>query len=160
MFELRLATQDDVPAIFSLVRALSEYEQLAHEMVGTEADLYKGLFGTPAYAEAIVAEVDGDIAGFALYFYNFSTFLMKPGIYLEDLFVLPKYRRQGIATALLKYLANHAVSQGCGRLEWSVLDWNEDAIAFYKRIGAILMDEWTGCRVMGDALVNLSKLPL
>ncbi len=153
---IRIATPDDVSDIFSLIRALSEYEKLAHELVGTEADLYKGLFGSPAYAEAIVAEVNGKVAGFALYFYNFSTFLMKPGVYLEDLFVSPDYRRQGIATDLLKYLANHALSKGCGRLEWSVLDWNESAITFYKRIGAILMDEWTGCRVTGNALEKLA----
>lgn len=155
---IRPATPDDVSAIFSLIQALSEYEKLAHEMVGTEKDLHSGLFGSPSYAESVVAEVDGAIAGFALYFYNFSTFLMKPGIYLEDLFVLPDYRRQGIATDLLKYLAGHALNKGCGRLEWSVLDWNESAITFYQRIGAVLMDEWTGCRVSGDALVNLSNL--
>ena len=154
---IRIATPDDVPTIHSLVKALSEYEKLAHEMVGTEADLHAGLFGARPYAEAVIAEVAGKPAGFALYFYNFSTFLMKPGVYLEDLFVLPEYRRRGIATDLLKYLATHALSQGCGRLEWSVLDWNEDAIAFYRRIGAVLMDEWTGCRVSGEALVNLSK---
>jgi GNAT superfamily N-acetyltransferase len=157
---LRIATPTDVPAIFSLVQALSEYEKLAHEMMGTEADLHLGLFGSRPYAEAVLAEVDEVPAGFALYFYNFSTFLMKPGIYLEDLFVLPAYRRQKIATTLLKHLAKHALSQGCGRLEWSVLDWNEDAIAFYKRIGAVLMDEWTGCRVSGDSLTTLSRLPL
>ncbi|MEL6814174.1 MAG: GNAT family N-acetyltransferase [Cyanobacteria bacterium J06598_3] len=154
---IRLATPEDVPAIFSLVKALSEYEKLAHEMVGTEADLHKGLFGERPYAEALVADVDGKAAGFALYFYNFSTFLMKPGIYLEDLFVHPDYRRQGIATALLQALASRAVDQDCGRLEWSVLDWNTDAITFYKRIGAVLMDEWTGCRVTGNALVELAK---
>jgi GNAT superfamily N-acetyltransferase len=155
---IRLATPHDVSAIFSLIQALSEYEKLAHEMVGTEADLHNGLFGEIAYAEAIVAEVDGQVAGFSLYFYNFSTFLMKPGVYLEDLFVLPEYRRQGIATELLKYLAAHALNKGCGRLEWSVLDWNESAITFYKRIGAVLLDEWTGCRVSGAALTRLSQL--
>ena len=127
-------------------------------MVGTPADLSQGLFGERPFAEAIVAEADGKTVGFALYFYNFSTFLMKPGIYLEDLFVSPDYRRQGMATALLQYLANHAVKQGCGRLEWSVLDWNESAIAFYQKIGAVLMDEWTGCRVAGEALVSLAKI--
>ncbi|KPQ35701.1 MAG: Acetyltransferase [Phormidesmis priestleyi Ana] len=154
---LRLATAEDVSAIFALIQALSEYEKLAHEMVGAEADLHRGLFGTPSYAESVVAEVNGQVVGFALYFYNFSTFLMKPGIYLEDLFVLPEYRRQGIATDLLKYLASRALSQGCGRLEWSVLDWNESAITFYQRIGAVLMDEWTGCRVTGAALENLAS---
>ena len=156
--EIRAAYPEDVSTIFALIQSLSEYEKLAHEMVGSEADLHDGLFGPTPYAEVIIAEVEGQAAGMALYFYNFSTFLMKPGIYLEDLFVSPEFRRQGIATALLKYLAAFALSKDCGRLEWSVLDWNEDAIAFYKRIGAILMDEWTGCRVSGDALVGLSKL--
>ncbi|MBE9064755.1 GNAT family N-acetyltransferase [cf. Phormidesmis sp. LEGE 11477] len=156
-YKIRSATPADVLAIFELITALSEYEKLAHEMVGTPEDLHQGLFAKKPVAEAIVAEVDGKTVGFALFFYNFSTFLMKPGIYLEDLFVSPDYRRQGIATGLLNYLANHAVEQGCGRLEWSVLDWNEDAITFYKKIGALLMDEWTGCRVTGKALVNLAK---
>ncbi|PZO23205.1 MAG: GNAT family N-acetyltransferase [Leptolyngbya foveolarum] len=156
--EIRPAYPEDVSTIFALIKSLSEYEKLAHEMVGSEADLHAGLFGPVPYAEVMIAEVDGQAAGMALYFYNFSTFLMKPGIYLEDLFVLPEFRRQGIATALLKHLAAFALSKDCGRLEWSVLDWNEDAIAFYKRMGAILMDEWTGCRVSGDALVGLSKL--
>ena len=154
--EIRPAYPEDVSTIFSLSKALSEYEKLAHEMVGSQADLHEGLFGAQPYAEVILAEVDGTPAGMALYFYNFSTFLMKPGIYLEDLFVLPEYRRQGVASALLKHLAESAVSKGCGRLEWSVLDWNEDAIAFYKRIGAVLMDEWTGCRVSGEALAKLA----
>ena len=110
--QIRPATPADVPAIFALSQALSEYEKLAHEMVGSEADLQRGLFGDRPYAEVMVAELDGKVVGSALYFYNFSTFLMKPGIYLEDLFVLPDYRRKGIATALLKQLAAHAVSQG------------------------------------------------
>lgn len=156
-YTIRSATPADIPDIFELVTALSEYEKLAHEMIGTPEDLDRGLFGQRPFAEAIVADADGKAVGFALYFYNFSTFLMKPGIYLEDLFVSPDYRRQGIATALLKYLANHAVEQGCGRLEWSVLDWNQSAITFYKQIGAVLMDEWTGCRVTGTALTNLAK---
>lgn len=156
--KVRLATPDDVSAIFAFSQALSEYEKLAHEMVGTEEDLHKGLFGKRPYVEAMVAEIDGTVVGSATYFYNFSTFLMKPGIYLEDLFVLPEYRRQGIATALLKHLANYAVSQGCGRFEWSVLDWNKDAIAVYKKLGAVLMDGWTVCRVDGEALTNLAKL--
>lgn len=156
-YKIRLATPKDVTAIFKLVTALSEYEKLAHEMVGTPEDLHQGLFGKKPFAEAIVAEFDGKTVGFALYFYNFSTFLMKPGIYLEDLFVSPDYRRQGIATGLLNYLANHAVEQGCGRLEWSVLDWNEDAISFYRNIGAVLMEEWTGCRLTGENLLNFAK---
>lgn len=156
--EIRAAYPEDVSTIFALIKALSEYEKLAHELVGSEADLHEGLFGAMPYAEVVIAEVDGQAAGMALYFYNFSTFLMKPGIHLEDLFVLPEFRRRGVATALLKHLAAFALSKDCGRLEWSVLDWNEDAIAFYKRIGAVLMDEWTGCRVSGEALVGLSKL--
>lgn len=158
---IRPATPADVPAILSLCKLLAEYEKLAHEMVGTEADLHNGLFGDapgkPSPASALIAEVEGTAVGTAIYFYNFSTFLMKPGIYLEDLFVLPDYRRRGIATALLKALANLAVEQGCGRLEWSVLDWNENAIALYKEMGAIMMDEWTGCRVTGKALENLAN---
>lgn len=153
---IRLATPQDVAALFSFSQLLSEYEKLAHEMVGTQSDLHNALFGDRPFAEAIVAERDGKVVASATYFYNFSTFLMKPGIYLEDLFVLPDYRRLGIATELLTFLARRAVEQGCGRLEWSVLDWNESAITFYKRIGAILMDEWTGCRVTGEALTNLA----
>lgn len=156
-FKVRQASSEDVSAIFALIQALSEYEKLAHEMVGSEEHLQAGLFGPRPYAEVLVAEVEEKVVGMALYFYNFSTFLMKPGIYLEDLFVLPGYRRQGIATALLIALARQAVEQGCGRLEWSVLDWNESAIAFYKRIGAVLMDEWTGCRLTGNALVKLAE---
>ena len=166
---IRPATPADVPAIFSFCQLLAEFEQLSHEMVGTEADLHNGLFGgasdhrsekaadKPSPARALIAEVDGKAVGAAIYFYNFSTFLMKPGIYLEDLFVLPDYRRQGIATALLKALAMRAVAQGCGRLEWSVLDWNKNAIALYKEMGAVMMDEWTGCRVTGDALEKLAN---
>lgn len=156
-FKVRQASSEDVSAIFALIQALSEYEKLAHEMVGSEEHLQAGLFGPRPYAEVLVAEVEEKVVGMAFYFYNFSTFLMKPGIYLEDLFVLPGYRRQGIATALLIALARQAVEQGCGRLEWSVLDWNESAIAFYKRIGAVLMDEWTGCRLTGNALVKLAE---
>jgi len=155
---IRAATPDDVSTIFSFSRMLSEYEKLAHEMVGTEESLQKALFGDRPYVEAFVAEVEGKVVGSTLFFYNFSTFLMKPGIYLEDLFVLPDYRRRGIATALLKHLANYAVSQGCGRFEWSVLDWNKDAIAVYKKLGAVLMDGWTVCRVDGEALSALAQL--
>ncbi len=154
---IRPATPDDVGAIFSFSQLLSEYEKLAHEMVGTQADLHRGLFGERPYVEAFVAQVDKQVVASATYFYNFSTFLMKPGIYLEDLFVLPEYRRRGIATALIKHLANHALKQGCGRLEWSVLDWNVDAIAVYKKLGAVLLDEWTVCRVSGDALQQLAE---
>ena len=154
---IRPATPSDVEAIFSFCRLLAEYEKLSHEMVGTKEDLHRSLFGDRAHVKVLIAEKGDAAVGSAIYFYNFSTFLMKPGIYLEDLFVLPDYRRQGIASALLKALAKQAVNEGCGRLEWSVLDWNESAITFYKRIGAILMDEWTGCRVTGDALIKLAS---
>ncbi|MEM9152613.1 MAG: GNAT family N-acetyltransferase [Cyanobacteria bacterium P01_F01_bin.3] len=161
---IRPATPDDVATIFHFSQLLSEYEKLAHEMVGTQEDLHRALFGERPYVEAFVAQWDDgknergndNVVASATYFYNFSTFLMKPGIYLEDLFVLPEYRRKGIATALLKHLANHAITQGCGRFEWSVLDWNVDAIAVYKKMGAVLMDDWTVCRVDGDALVKLA----
>ena len=158
MLSIRPATPEDVATIFRFSQLLSEYEKLAHEMVGTQADLHKALFGARPYVEAFVAELNSEVVASATYFYNFSTFLMKPGIYLEDLFVLPDYRRQGIATALLKHLASHALAQGCGRFEWSVLDWNVDAIAVYKKLGAVLMDDWTVCRVDGEALNALAKL--
>ncbi|MEL6351070.1 MAG: GNAT family N-acetyltransferase [Cyanobacteria bacterium J06627_28] len=153
---IRPATPDDVSTIFSFSQLLSEYEKLAHEMVGTEAGLYEGLFGERPYVESFVAQVDDKVVASATYFYNFSTFLMKPGIYLEDLFVLPDYRRRGIATALLQHLAKHALAQGCGRFEWSVLNWNVDAIAVYKKLGAVLMEDWTVCRVDGKALQALA----
>lgn len=155
---IRLATPADVPEIFRFSQLLSEYEKLAQEMVGTQEDLHNALFGERAFVESFVAEIDNKVVASATYFYNFSTFLMKPGIYLEDLFVLPDYRRQGIATALLKNLARHALSQGCGRFEWSVLDWNKDAIAVYKKLGAVMMQDWTVCRVDGDALTALGTL--
>ena len=156
-FNIRPATPTDVSPMFSLCKLLAEYEKLAHEMVGTERDLYEGLFGKHAHTQAFVAETEGKVVGLAIYFHTFSTFLMKPGIYLEDLFVLPDYRRKGIATALIKALAQQAIEEGCGRLEWSVLDWNESAIAVYKGLGAVMMDEWTGCRVAGDALAQLAS---
>lgn len=150
--EIRSATPDDVPTLFALVQALAEYEKLSHEVVGTPEDLQVHLFGERPYAEAVVARVDGQAAGFALFFHNFSTFLMQPGLYLEDLFVLPSYRQQGIGKALLIYLGKLALARGCGRFEWSVLDWNEPAIAFYQRMGAEIKPEWQLCRITGDAL--------
>ncbi|NJL87861.1 MAG: GNAT family N-acetyltransferase [Leptolyngbyaceae cyanobacterium SM1_1_3] len=152
---IQSAAPEDVPRLFELVRALAEYEKLAHEVTGTTADLHNHLFGDRPYAEALIAKVEGNTVGFALFFHNFSTFLMKPGIYLEDLFVLPAYRRQGIAKALLTQLAQLALERGCGRLEWSVLDWNTPAIDFYQRLGAEIKPEWQCCRVTGAALENL-----
>jgi GNAT superfamily N-acetyltransferase len=149
---LRPATPADIPTLVALIQALSEYEQLAHEVTGRPEDLGHYLFGDRPYAEAVLAELDGSVAGMALYFYNFSTFLMKPGLYLEDLFVLPRYRRQGVGQALFRYLGQLAVAQGCGRFEWSVLDWNTPAIEFYQRMGADLKPEWQLCRLTGDAL--------
>jgi len=153
---LRPATLADVDTVFDLVKALAEYENLAHAVTGNADLLKQHLFGARPFAEVILAEVAGKAAGFALFFYNYSTFLTRPGIYLEDLFVLPDYRRMGIATSLLSYLAERAVAEGCGRFEWSVLDWNEPAIAFYKRMGADILPDWRICRVTGDALTELA----
>ncbi|MGA7936441.1 MAG: GNAT family N-acetyltransferase [Kovacikia sp.] len=155
LINLRSATRIDLPVLFQLIQALAAYEKLSHAVTGNLALLEQHLFGSRPYAEAILAELDGQAVGFALFFYNYSTFLTKPGIYLEDLFVLPAYRRQGIAKALLNYLAQRAVAEDCGRLEWSVLDWNESAIAFYTKIGASILPDWRICRITGDALENL-----
>ena len=150
------ATPEDVPALFQLVTALADYEKLTHEVIGTPEQLAQHLFGDRPYAEAILARVESKPVGFALFFHNFSTFLMKPGIYLEDLFVMPDYRGYGIGKALLRALGQLAVERDCGRLEWMVLDWNEPAIAFYKRMGAEIKVEWELCRVTGDALNQLA----
>ncbi|MGD1859055.1 MAG: GNAT family N-acetyltransferase [Leptolyngbyaceae cyanobacterium] len=147
----------DVEAIHRLILALAEYEKLAHEVTGSIDDLTAHLFGDRPYAEALVARVDDAAVGFALFFHNYSTFLMKPGIYLEDLFVLPDHRGQGIGKALLQYLGKLAVDRGCGRLEWNVLDWNSPAIAFYERMGAEIKPEWQLCRVTGEALQDLAQ---
>ncbi|MDX2097541.1 MAG: GNAT family N-acetyltransferase [Leptolyngbyaceae cyanobacterium bins.59] len=157
LLHLRSATIADVPTIFSLVQALADYEKLSHEVTGTEALLKEHLFGDRPYVEAVLAEWKGQPVGFALFFYNYSTFLTKPGIYLEDLFVLPDYRSKGIGKALITHVATLAVERGCGRLEWSVLDWNEPAIGFYRRMGADILPDWRICRVTGDALINLSN---
>jgi GNAT superfamily N-acetyltransferase len=154
---LRAATPADVPTLFRLIMALADYEKLTHEVTGSEAALEQTLFGDRTYAEAILAELNGQTAGFALFFHNYSTFLTQPGIYLEDLFVLPEYRRRGIGRAILTYLAQLAVERGCGRFEWSVLDWNEPAIAFYRRMGANVLPDWRICRVTGEALTQLAN---
>ena len=152
---LRPAEPGDVPTVLDLITGLAEYEHLAEEMVATETDLVEALFGPEPVVEVTLAELDGISAGFALYFYNFSTFLGKRGIYLEDLFVRPAHRGKGVGKALLVYLANLARERDCGRLEWSVLDWNEPAIGFYRSLGAVAMDEWTVNRVSGEALAAL-----
>lgn len=153
---LRLATESDVPLILDFIHGLAEYEKLAHEVVADADTLRASLFGDRRVAEVIIAEYKNEPAGFALFFHNFSTFLGRPGVYLEDLFVLPELRGKGIGQELLSCLARIAVDRGCGRLEWSVLDWNEPAIRFYRRLGAESMDEWTVFRVTGEALDKLA----
>jgi GNAT superfamily N-acetyltransferase len=141
-FLIRAATPADVPEILRLIRELAVYEKLEHMAVGTDATLRESLFGAQPAAEAIVAEVEGRAVGFALYFTTFSTFLCKPGIHLEDLFVEPQHRGSGIGKALLRHLARLAVQRGCGRLEWNVLDWNTPSIRFYESLGSTIMKEW------------------
>jgi GNAT superfamily N-acetyltransferase len=153
---IRPATEHDVPLIKGFIRDLAVYERLEHEMVATDEDLRKTLFGERRYAEVVFACVDGDPVGFALFFHNYSTFLGKPGIYLEDLFVRPEARGRGIGKRLLAWLAQATVERDCGRLEWSVLDWNEPSIAFYRNLGAVLKDEWQIFRLTGDALNALA----
>lgn len=154
---LRTAERKDVPQILKFIQGLAEYEKLSHECEATEAQLERTLFGTRPMAEVVLAYRDGQAAGFALFFHNYSTFLARPGIYLEDLFVDPAHRGHGIGKALLAYLAATAVERECGRLEWSVLDWNVDAIGFYEKLGARAMSDWTVYRVTGDALQELAK---
>jgi len=154
---LRAATRDDVPVIAELIRGLARFEKLEHEVVMTEALLDVGLFGDRPYAEVVLAEDGGRPVGFALFFHNFSTFLGRPGIYLEDLFVLPQHRGSGIGRMLLAHLARLAVERGCGRLEWAVLDWNRDAIQFYERLGARPNSDWTVYRLTGEALTGLAR---
>ncbi len=154
---IRSAIANDVPKLFALIEALAEYAQLSHQVTGTAQELEQHLFGDRStYAEAIVADWENDTVGFALFFPNYSTFLTKPGIYLEDLFVLPDYRRRGIGKAILSYLGKLAVERNVGRLEWSVLDWNESAIAFYESIGAKVLPDWRTCRVPEDRLQALA----
>lgn len=154
---LRLATEQDIPTILQFIQGLAEYEKLADQVVATEEKLQQTLFGAHRYAEVVIAECQQQAAGFALFFHNYSTFLAKPGIYLEDLFVLPQYRGKGLGKALLQYLAKLAVERGCGRLEWSVLDWNQPAIDFYQAQGATMLDDWRINRVTGPALVKLAS---
>jgi GNAT superfamily N-acetyltransferase len=152
----RFATPADTALILALVRELADYEKLAHEVVATEESLRDALFGARPAAEALLVEVEGECAGFALFFHNFSTFLGRRGLYLEDLFVRPRYRGQGLGKALMVRLARIALERGCGRFEWWVLDWNAPSIAFYRSLGAVGMDEWTVQRVSGEALQRLA----
>jgi GNAT superfamily N-acetyltransferase len=154
--EIRAATEDDVPLVLSLIKELAEYERLSHEVVATEESLRHWLFGERRVAEVLIGRHGVEPAGFALFFHNFSTFLGKPGIYLEDLYVRPEFRGAGIGRALLIHLARLARARDCGRLEWSVLDWNEPAIGFYKGIGASPVSGWTVYRLSGEALDELA----
>jgi GNAT superfamily N-acetyltransferase len=153
---IRPASREDVGQILAFIRELADYEKLAHEAVADEAGLAAQLFGPTPRAEVLIAEVDGLAAGFALFFHNFSTFVGKPGLYLEDLFVRPAFRGFGLGKTLMVRLAKIAVARDCGRFEWSVLDWNQPAIDFYRSLGAVGMDEWTVQRVAGDALHALA----
>jgi GNAT superfamily N-acetyltransferase len=151
-YALRTATPDDVPAILACIRGLAEYERLAHECIATEALLHETLFGPDRVAEVVLASRGGETAGFALWFRSYSTFLARPGIYLEDLFVFPAHRGRGLGRRLLAHLARTAKERGYGRVEWAVLDWNLDAIRFYESLGAVPMSDWTTYRLTGDAL--------
>lgn len=154
---IRPATPPDIPVIARLIRALADYEKLSHEVVLREEDLHQHLFGERRYAEVALAEEEGQVVGFALFFHNYSTFLARPGLYLEDLFVLPEARGKGHGKALLSHLARVAVERGCGRFEWSVLDWNAPSIAFYKSFGAVPLEDWSIFRLTGDALRRLAS---
>lgn len=153
---IRGAAPLDLAAMIGLMRELAEYEKLTHLFVATEASLHDALFGARPAAEALVAEHDGKVVGYALYFHNFSTFLSRRGLYLEDLYVQPALRGSGLGTALLRRVAAIAVERECGRFEWSVLDWNQTAIDFYTKMGATVLPDWRIVRVTGDALNQLA----
>ena len=156
-FIIRQATEDDVATILSLIKDLADYEKLSHEVAATEADIRRSLFGERPVAEALIGELDGVAISFALFFYNFSTFLGKPGIYLEDLYVKPEYRSNGFGRKMLAHIARLATERNCGRFEWSVLDWNTPAIRTYDRLNARPMKEWILYRLTGDALDKLAQ---
>jgi len=157
MIEIRQAVPDDAPLLLEFIRELAVYEKAPEQVTATEADLGESLFGSKAAARALICRVDGVNAGFAVYFYNYSTWLGRHGMYLEDLYVSPRYRGHGAGKAMLRFLARQAVAEGCGRLEWSVLDWNEPAIRFYESLGAGALREWVGYRLSGDALKALAR---
>ena len=156
-FVLRKATVEDCPLILSFIRELADYEKLLHDVVASVETLEESLFGEVSYAQSVIGEYQGTPVGYALFFHNFSTFTGRPGIYLEDLYVQPHMRGQGFGKCLLAYLARLAVDKGCTRVEWSVLDWNEPSIQFYRYIGAAPMDEWTVQRLDGEALARFAK---
>lgn len=151
------ASERDLPLILSFIKGLADYERLADKVVATEEILKETLFGKRHYAEVLIARYENEPAGFALFFHNYSTFLARPGIYLEDLFVEPHMRGKGIGRALLARLAKLSMQRNCGRLEWSVLDWNEPAINFYKKLGAVPLSDWTVFRLTGEALEKLAE---
>jgi len=155
-FRIDRAVESDVPLLLALIRELAEFEKLEHEVEASEADLRRALFGARRYAEVVIARVGAEPAGFALFFHNFSTFVGKPGIYLEDLYVKLAWRGKGCGAALLQYVAKEAVTRGCGRFEWAVLDWNQRAIDFYQKLGAKPLNDWTTFRVTGESLRKLS----
>ncbi|SFD33569.1 hypothetical protein SAMN05216321_1172 [Cupriavidus sp. OV038] len=162
-FAIRPAEPADSTTLFRLIAALAEYEKLTHLVEATPEKIQTALFGDRPHAEAVLVEVETDegrqAVGFALFFHSFSTFLAKPGLYLEDLFVEPAWRGHGLGKALLRHLAGIAVARGCGRFEWSVLDWNQPSIDFYQAMGADVMPDWRICRVTGDALTKLGGQP-
>lgn len=157
VFSIRPATPADVAHIHAMIVELAVFEKLEHLVVATEALLHEGLFGARPACEAIVGEENGEVVTFALFFHNFSTFLTKKGLYLEDLYVRQSHRGKGFGTQMLQRLAQIALERGCGRFEWSVLDWNEPAINFYKAMGADVMPDWRICRVTGDSLTALAE---
>ena len=156
-FTIRHAVETDVPLILSFIKELADYEKLSHEVFATEEDFRQNLFGEKKFAEVVIGEYNSEPVGYALYFYNFSTFLGKPCLYLEDLYVKQEVRGKGFGKALLAYLARLAVDQKCGRFEWAVLDWNEPSINFYESLGASLMKEWIITRIDGDNLLKLAS---
>ena len=157
-FNIRIATEEDIPQIFSFIKDLAEYEKLSHEVVATEELLNESLFGSRKVAEVIIGYFEEIPIGFALYFHNFSTFLGRPGIFLEDLFVKQEYRGRGYGKALLIHLAQITKERNCGRLEWNVLDWNTPAINFYKSIGANILEEWETFRLTGNSLDTVADM--
>ena len=157
MLNIRPAARADAPVIADLVRELADYEKLLPEAKATAEDFRRELEAPNPVIHVLIAEWNGEPVGFALYFFNFSTFVGRPGLYLEDLFVRPEQRSHGIGRALLRALARIATERGCGRMEWAVLDWNEPAIGFYRRLGADVMDDWRLCRLTGDALARVAR---